>query len=85
MIGHWTVNQRDGGSIPPIAVSKLRQFHSPHICLCLLTLKTLKVGGPFYPLTTVTYKENLKHMPGQFQPHHKSNTDNNAEIPSQPC
>ena len=24
---------RDGGSIPPTAVSKLRQFRSPHICL----------------------------------------------------
>ena len=25
----------DSGSIPPAAVSKLRQFRSPHICLCL--------------------------------------------------
>ena len=30
-----TVNQGDGGSIPPTAISKLRQFHSPNICLCL--------------------------------------------------
>ena len=30
-----TVNRGDGGSIPPTAVSKLRQFRSPHICLCL--------------------------------------------------
>ena len=29
-----TVNRGDGGSIPPTAVSKLRQFRSPHICLC---------------------------------------------------
>ena len=26
-----TVNRGNGGSIPPTAVSKLRQFHSPHI------------------------------------------------------
>ena len=30
-----TVNRGDGGSIPPTAFSKLRQFHLPHICLCL--------------------------------------------------
>ena len=30
-----TVNRGDGGSIPPTAISKLRQFRSPHICLCL--------------------------------------------------
>ena len=41
-----TVNRRDGGSIPSTAVSKLRQFHSPHICLCL-SEETLKAGGPF--------------------------------------
>ena len=37
-----TVNRGDGGSIPPTAVSKRRQFRSPHICLCLLegTLKS---------------------------------------------
>ena len=40
-----TVNRGDGGSIPPTAVSKLRQFRSPHICLCLSDTKT---GGPFY-------------------------------------
>ena len=28
-----TINRGDSGSIPPIAISKLRQFHSPHICL----------------------------------------------------
>ena len=28
-----TVNRGDGGSIPPTAVSKLRQCRSPHICL----------------------------------------------------
>ena len=28
-----TVNRGDDGSIPPTAVSKLRPFRSPHICL----------------------------------------------------
>ena len=37
----------DGGSIPPTAVSKLRQFRSPHICLCL-SEETLKAGGPIW-------------------------------------
>ena len=41
-----TVNRGDGGSIPPTVVSKLRQFRSPHICLCL-SEETLKAGGPF--------------------------------------
>ena len=41
-----TVNRGDGGSIPPAAVSKLRQFCSPHICLCL-SEETLKASGPF--------------------------------------
>ena len=43
----WTVNRGDGGSIPPTAISKLRQLRSPHICLCLLE-ETLKASGPFY-------------------------------------
>ena len=51
-----TVNREDGGSIPPAAVSKLRQFRSPHICLCLLE-ETLKAGGPFY----------LVSMPGEVK------------------
>ena len=42
-----TVNRGDGGSIPPTAVSKLRQFRSPQFCLCL-SEETLKAGGPFY-------------------------------------
>ena len=46
-VEHRTVNRGDGGSIPPTAVSKLRQFRSPHICLCL-SEETLKAGGPFY-------------------------------------
>ena len=45
-IEHWTVNRGDGGSIPSTAVSKLRQFRPPHICLCL-SEETLKAGGPF--------------------------------------
>ena len=42
-----TVNRGDGGLIPPTAISKLRQFCSPHICLCL-SEETQKDGGPFY-------------------------------------
>ena len=42
-----TVNRGDGGSIPPAVISKIRQFRSPHICLCL-SEETLKAGGPFY-------------------------------------
>ena len=51
-----TVNRGDGGSIPPTAVSKLRQFRSPNICLCL-SEETLKAGGPFY----------LVAMPGEVK------------------
>ena len=51
-----TVNRGDGGSIPPTAVSKLRQFRSPHISLCL-SEETLKAGGPFY----------LVSMPGEVK------------------
>ena len=42
------------GSIQPITVSKLRQFLSPHICLCL-SEDTLKADGPIY----------LVSMPGE--------------------
>ena len=28
------INRGDGGSIPSTSISKLRQFYSPHICLC---------------------------------------------------
>ena len=45
MLQHWTVNRGDRGSIPPTAVSKLRQFRPPHICL---SEETIKAGGPFY-------------------------------------
>ena len=41
-----TVNRGDGGSIPPTAILKLRQFRSSHICLCLLE-ETLTAGGYF--------------------------------------
>ena len=41
---------------PPTPVLKLRQFHSPHICLCL-SEDTLKAGGPFY----------LVSMPGEVK------------------
>ena len=47
---------RDGGSIPPAAVSNLRQIRSRHICLCL-SEETLKAGGPFY----------LVSMPGEVK------------------
>ena len=51
-----TVNRGDGGSIPPTAVSKLRQFRSRHTCLCL-SEEILKAGGPFY----------LVYMPGEVK------------------
>ena len=46
-VEHRTVNRGDGGSIPPATISNLRQFRSPHICLCL-SEETLKAGGPFF-------------------------------------
>ena len=52
MVERRTVNRGDGGS----TVSKLRQFRSPHICLCL-SEETLKSGGPFY----------LVSMPGEVK------------------
>ena len=55
-VEHWTVNRGDGGSIPPTAVSKLRQFRSLHICLCL-SEEILKASGPFY----------LMSMPGEVK------------------
>ena len=55
-----TVNRVDGGAIPPNAVSKLRQFRSPHICLCL-SEETLKAGGPFC----------LVSMPGEVKIPHR--------------
>ena len=51
-----TVNRGDGGSIPPTAFLKLKQFRSPHICLCL-SEETLKAGDPFY----------LVSMPGEVK------------------
>ena len=45
-VERWTVYRGDGGSIPPTGISKLKQFRSSHICLCL-SEETLKVGGPF--------------------------------------
>ena len=40
-----TVNRGDGGSIPPTAVSKLRQFLHP--TFACLSEETLTAGGPF--------------------------------------
>ena len=58
-----TVNQGNGGSIPPNTVLKLSQYLSPHICLCL-SEETLKAGGPFY----------LVSMPGEVKyPTHRVN------------
>ena len=51
-----TVNLGDGGSIPPTAVSKLRQFRSPHIFLCF-SEETLKADGHFC----------LVSMPGEIK------------------
>ena len=56
MVEHRNVNRGDSGSIPPTAISKLRQFRSPHICL-FLSEETLKAGGPFY----------LVSMPGEVK------------------
>ena len=56
MVEHQTVNQGDGGSMPPTNVLKLRQFRSPHICLCF-SEETLKAGGPVY----------LVSMPGEVK------------------
>ena len=58
MVDRRTVNQGDSCSIPPAAVSKLRQFRPPHICLCL-SEEILKAGGPFY----------LVSMPGEVKDH----------------
>ena len=62
-----TVNRGDGGSIPPTAVSKLRQFRLPHICLCL-SEETLNIGGPFY----------LVSMPGELK--HPTHTGGTCKI-----
>ena len=56
VVEHRTVNRGDGGSIPPTAISKLRQFRSPHICGCL-SQEILIDGGPFY----------LVSMPGEVK------------------
>ena len=45
-----TVNRGDGGSIPPTAISKFRQFR-----FACLSEETLKASGPFY----------LVYMPGE--------------------
>ena len=59
-----TVNRGDGGSIPPTAVSKLMQFHSPHICLCL-SEEILKADGPF--LSSVYARGSKRsHTGGKF-------------------
>ena len=47
-----TVNRGDGGSIlDGCSISKLRQFRSPRICLCL-SEETIKAVGPFYLVST---------------------------------
>ena len=56
MVERRTVNRGDSGSIPSTTASKLRQFRSPHICLCH-SEETLKAGGPFY----------LVSMPGEVK------------------
>ena len=56
VVDRRAVNRGDSGSIPPAAISKLMQFRSPHISLCLLEEK-LKAGGPFY----------LVSMPGEVK------------------
>ena len=50
MVECRTVNRGDDGSIPPNSISKLKQLHDHHICLCLLE-QTLKTGCSFYLVT----------------------------------
>ena len=57
---HTTVDQEDGSSIPPAAVSKLWQFRSLHFCLCL-SEEIRKVVGLFY----LVY--NKLSMPGEVK------------------
>ena len=52
VVERQTVNQGDGGSIPPTAVSKL--VHPTFVCL---SEETLIAGGPFY----------LVSMPGEVK------------------
>ena len=56
VVEHQTVNRGDSGSIPSTAVSKDRQFCSPHNCSSL-SEETLKAGGPLY----------LVSMPGEVK------------------
>ena len=51
-------SQSKGTVIPTTAVSKLRQFRLPHICLCL-SEETLKAGGPFY-LVSISREVKVK-------------------------
>ena len=44
----------------PTTVSKLRQFRSPHICLCH-SEDTLKAGGPFYLVSMPGEVKDLTH------------------------
>ena len=45
MVGHRIVNRGDGCSIPPTAVSKLRQFRSTHIaCVYAMGSKRYHTG-----------------------------------------
>ena len=60
MLERQTVNQVDGGSIPPAAISKLRQFRSPCSCLCL-SEATLKASGPFYLVSILGTVKDFTH------------------------
>ena len=51
-----TVNRGGGGSFPPAAVSKHRQFRSPNI-----SEETLKAGGPFYMVSISREVNNPTH------------------------
>ena len=53
-----TVNRGDAGSNPHTAVSKLRQFRSPHIWLSV-SEGTIKAGGPFY---LVSMSREVKYL-----------------------
>ena len=61
-IKHRTVNRGDCGSLLHAALSKLRQFRSPHIRLCL-SEEILKAGGPFY-LVCICKRKYNSHIGG---------------------
>ena len=83
MVQCQIVNRGDGGSIPPTAISKIRQFPSPHICLCL-SEETLKAGGPFY-LVSMPGEEKDPTQGVNVVDSHIPEKDNSCVSPSLGC